>query len=195
MKDNTQHMPLFGDKSILTTHDSQPTSAERVEPSVQKKLNKRVSQSNHDPYIIPTFLSQYADEPLYLLVALWCKAQARWVDRNDIAAAFHLTARRASYQMSYISCKKQCISSRIRHVAYEDQRRRRSELYVESVTLTKESMSPKKTASTHMVSSGQNVMTYPPKKGGRRSSRVGNGGRDNPALWRWLLSRPSGEDK
>ncbi|MHA6309218.1 CaiF/GrlA family transcriptional regulator [Hafnia paralvei] len=186
MKDDTQHPPLWGDNAIFTTNEAHSTQS--VGASEQKTLKKRVSQSNHESYVIPPFLSQYAQEPLYLLIALWCQAQARWVDRNEIAAVFRLTARRASYQMSYLSCKKQSITCRTRRVACEDPRYRRNELYVESVTVAKKTSASPPPTRVEQESA-------PPKKSGQRSSSVGQGGRDNAALWRWLLSRPSGEDK
>ncbi|EMQ2412444.1 CaiF/GrlA family transcriptional regulator, partial [Salmonella enterica] len=35
--------------------------------------HKKTAQSNHDPFVIPPSLQQYADEPLYILIALWCR--------------------------------------------------------------------------------------------------------------------------
>lgn len=54
-------------------------------------------QTNHDACFIPESVRQYADEPLYIIVAHWCLLQQNWVQRNQIAEAFHITARRASY--------------------------------------------------------------------------------------------------
>lgn len=183
MKDDIKHTPAWG-YSIFTT-DDHSTSAKNVGTPEQKPLKKRVSQSNHDSYVIPPSLSGYAQEPLYILIALWCQAQARWVDRNDISEVFHLTARRASYQMSYISCKNETITCRIRRVACEGQRRRRNEMYVESVTLVK-----KTSESSDLTQAEQKSESGPPKKKGRRG-----GGGDNASRCRWPLSRSSGEDK
>lgn len=36
---------------------------------------KKTAQSNHDTFIIPSSLQQYADEPLYILIALWAQQQ------------------------------------------------------------------------------------------------------------------------
>ncbi|EKC2495921.1 CaiF/GrlA family transcriptional regulator, partial [Salmonella enterica] len=48
---------------------------------------------------------QYYGEPLYILVAHWCLQQQDWVQRSQISEAFHITARRASYLMSYLRNK------------------------------------------------------------------------------------------
>ncbi|HFW3114665.1 TPA: CaiF/GrlA family transcriptional regulator, partial [Salmonella enterica subsp. diarizonae serovar 61:r:-] len=64
---------------------------------------KKTSQRNHDTFIIPPSLQQYADEPLYILVALWAREKNDWVSRIDISEAFGITDRRASFQVSYIS--------------------------------------------------------------------------------------------
>ncbi|EAR0813716.1 CaiF/GrlA family transcriptional regulator [Salmonella enterica] len=189
MKDDTQHTPLWGN-SICTTYDADSTSTESVGHLEQKPLKKRVNQSNHESYVIPQSLSQYAQEPLYLLIALWCQAQARWVDRNEISAAFHLTARRASYQMSYISCKKQSITCRTRRVACENSRHRRNELYVESVTIIN-----KTSESSPLTRLKQNPESNPQEENGRHNLQVGPDERDDASSCRWPLSRPSGEDE
>lgn len=63
------------------------------------------SQTNHDKCYIPESVRQYADEPLYILVAWWCLQQKDWVRRHQIAEAFHITLRRASYLMAYLRSK------------------------------------------------------------------------------------------
>lgn len=45
-------------------------------------------QTNHDACFIPESVRQYADEPLYIIVAHWCLLQQNWVQRNQIAEAF-----------------------------------------------------------------------------------------------------------
>ncbi|ECA3795679.1 CaiF/GrlA family transcriptional regulator, partial [Salmonella enterica subsp. enterica] len=54
---------------------------------------------------IPECVRQYNGEPLYILVAHWCLLQQNWVQRSQISEAFHITARRASYLMSYLRNK------------------------------------------------------------------------------------------
>ncbi|EID4362701.1 CaiF/GrlA family transcriptional regulator, partial [Salmonella enterica subsp. enterica serovar Muenchen] len=55
------------------------------------------------------------------LVAHWCLLQQNWVQRSQISEAFHITARRASYLMSYLRnkasrvvcvCRRQTLSNK-----------------------------------------------------------------------------------
>ncbi|HBM0103076.1 TPA: CaiF/GrlA family transcriptional regulator [Salmonella enterica subsp. enterica serovar Wedding] len=62
-------------------------------------------QTNHDACYIPECVRQHNGEPLYILVAHWCLLQQDWVQRSQISEAFHITARRASYLMSYLRNK------------------------------------------------------------------------------------------
>ncbi|EJA5054738.1 CaiF/GrlA family transcriptional regulator [Salmonella enterica] len=62
-------------------------------------------QTNHDACYIPECVRQHNGEPLYILVAHWCLLQQNWVQRSQISEAFHITARRASYLMSYLRNK------------------------------------------------------------------------------------------
>ncbi|EDV9208554.1 CaiF/GrlA family transcriptional regulator [Salmonella enterica] len=78
-------------------------------------------QTNHDACYIPESVRQYNGEPLYILVAHWCLLQQNWVQRSQISEAFHITARRASYLMSYLRnkasrvvcvCRRQTLSNK-----------------------------------------------------------------------------------
>ncbi|EGS7301241.1 CaiF/GrlA family transcriptional regulator [Salmonella enterica] len=78
-------------------------------------------QTNHDACFIPECVRQYNGEPLYILVAHWCLLQQDWVQRSQISEAFHITARRASYLMSYLRnkasrvvcvCRRQTLSNK-----------------------------------------------------------------------------------
>ncbi|EBS4548893.1 CaiF/GrlA family transcriptional regulator [Salmonella enterica subsp. enterica serovar Newport] len=62
-------------------------------------------QTNHDACYVPECVRQYSCEPLYILVAHWCLQQQDWVQRSQISEAFHITARRASYLISYLRNK------------------------------------------------------------------------------------------
>lgn len=62
-------------------------------------------QSNHDACFIPPAVRHHTGEPMYILVAYWCMQQQGWVDRNQISEAFHITARRASYVVTYLRTK------------------------------------------------------------------------------------------
>ncbi|EEG2676660.1 CaiF/GrlA family transcriptional regulator, partial [Salmonella enterica] len=81
-------------------------------------------QTNHDACFIPECVRQYNGEPLYILVAHWCLLQQNWVQRSQISEAFHITARRASYLMSYLRnkasrvvcvCRSQTLSNKAQH--------------------------------------------------------------------------------
>ncbi|ENE8569052.1 CaiF/GrlA family transcriptional regulator [Salmonella enterica] len=63
------------------------------------------SQSNHESCFIPECVRQYKDEPLYIIVAWWCLYQQGWVHRQQIAEAFRIPGRRASYLIAYLRNK------------------------------------------------------------------------------------------
>ncbi|AXC66841.1 hypothetical protein DOE63_15610 [Salmonella enterica subsp. diarizonae serovar 59:z10:-] len=122
-------------------------------------LQKKTAQRNHDPFVIPASLQQYADEPLYILIALWCRQQNDWVSRMTISEVFGITDRRASFQMSYISRHKKRVDSEIRVIRSDNSQRFYHEIRVTGVVL-----------------SGDTVRAVPvqPKKGPLKRSRVGN---------------------
>ncbi|EBS2696460.1 CaiF/GrlA family transcriptional regulator [Salmonella enterica subsp. enterica serovar Newport] len=86
-------------------------------------------QSNHDACFIPECVRQYAGEPLYIIVAHWCVQQQDWVRRNQISEAFHITARRASYLISYLRNKASRVACICRHQTLPN-KARRYEVYV-----------------------------------------------------------------
>lgn len=94
---------------------------------------KKVKQSNHNVYTIPDDMEPWADEPLYLVVAHWGLQQKRWINRNDIAAVFHIPDRQASFQVSYISRKKDRVACRTRYVPAEDTGRQRVEIFIDGI--------------------------------------------------------------
>ncbi|EBS4549454.1 CaiF/GrlA family transcriptional regulator [Salmonella enterica] len=120
---------------------------------------KKTAQSNHDPFVIPQSLQQYADEPLYILVALWCRQQNDWVSRMAISEAFGITDRRASFQISYISRHKKRVACEIRVVRTENSQRFYHELMVTGVVLTRDTV---------------RAVPVTPKKGPVKRSKVGN---------------------
>ncbi|ENE8567952.1 CaiF/GrlA family transcriptional regulator [Salmonella enterica] len=63
------------------------------------------SWGNHDSCFVPESVRQYTGEPLYILVAWWCYLQQDWLRRTQIAEAFHIPLRRASYLMAYLRNK------------------------------------------------------------------------------------------
>ncbi|EMI7380165.1 CaiF/GrlA family transcriptional regulator [Salmonella enterica] len=125
-------------------------------PILQKK---KTAQSNHDPFLIPSSLQQYAHEPLYILIALWCQQKNDWVSRMAISEAFGITDRRASFQISYISRHKKRVTCEIRAVRAENSQRYYHEIMVTGVVLSEDT-----------------VRTAPvqAKKGPVRRSNVGN---------------------
>lgn len=104
----------------------------------QVKFVKTVSQSNHDGGLIPEELSEYADRPLYILIALWCRCQHKWIDRKQISAAFAITERRASFLMSYIIRKNEIIHCQTRKIKAQGSRHLCHEILIEQVFLTPE---------------------------------------------------------
>lgn len=107
---------------------------------------------------LPQSLANYADEPLYVLVAIWCKMQNKWISRNDITEAFGINLRRSSFIMSYISRRKDRITFRVRQMAYNNLHYKRLEIYVDNVEL--EAIERKKTKAART---------------GGKAYRVGNG--------------------
>ncbi|HAG1966970.1 TPA: CaiF/GrlA family transcriptional regulator [Salmonella enterica] len=73
------------------------------------------AQTNHDACFIPESVRQYSGEPLYILVAYWCMQQKGWVQRKQISEVFHITARRASYLVSYLRNKTSRVGCVCRH--------------------------------------------------------------------------------
>ncbi|EFP3681044.1 CaiF/GrlA family transcriptional regulator [Salmonella enterica] len=71
-------------------------------------------QSNHESCILPECVRCYATEPLYIIIAHWCLIQGGWVDRNSISRVFRITGRRASFLISYIHSRADCVDCDIR---------------------------------------------------------------------------------
>ncbi|EDK5786697.1 transcriptional regulator CaiF [Salmonella enterica subsp. enterica serovar Panama] len=71
-------------------------------------------RKNCDSYFIPESVRQYANEPLYILVAWWCLQQKGWLRRGQIAEAFRIPDRRASYLMAYLRKKTKRVVCEVR---------------------------------------------------------------------------------
>ncbi|EJF5173605.1 CaiF/GrlA family transcriptional regulator, partial [Salmonella enterica] len=54
----------------------------------------------------------------------WCQQQQDWVQRGQISEAFHITARRASYLMSYLRNKASRVVCVCRHQTLSNKARR-----------------------------------------------------------------------
>lgn len=139
---------------------------------------KKVKQSNHDEYTIPPCMAPWADEPLYLVVARWGLQQKKWINRNDIAAVFHMPNHRASFQLSYISRKKERVACRTRYVPAEVSGRQRVEIFIDCILPAPEE------GPAHAPPRGRNVQA---KQTGSTSRGVGSGMADNIGIWEQLL--------
>lgn len=102
------------------------------EPSAADNDTHVPSQTNHDACFIPESVRRYSGEPLYILVALWCRQQQGWISRNQISQAFRVTARRASYLLSYLRTRTPRVVSESREVVLKN-RAVRYEIYVTEV--------------------------------------------------------------
>ncbi|EGB2528463.1 CaiF/GrlA family transcriptional regulator [Salmonella enterica] len=80
------------------------------------KKQKEPVQGNHEGCYIPSGMEAYANRPIYIIVALWCLNKKKWVNRNDIARAFKLSERKASYQLSYLLKKRHIIDCEVRKI-------------------------------------------------------------------------------
>lgn len=110
----------------------------KVEKSTvsSKGTVKVVKQSNHDGARVPPELEEYIDQPLYVLIALWGLQQKEWIGHKQVSAAFSITERRASFQLSYILRKKETIKCQARKIKVSGARRLCHQIMVEQVNLS-----------------------------------------------------------
>ncbi|HGG5186098.1 TPA: CaiF/GrlA family transcriptional regulator [Salmonella enterica] len=101
------------------------------------KKQKTPLQGNHEGCHIPRGMEHYADRPIYIIVALWCLNKKKWINRNDIARAFKLSERKASFQLSYLMKKRHVIESEVRRVRSDGSPTTCYEIKVTAVTLEK----------------------------------------------------------
>ncbi len=97
---------------------------------------KVVKQSNHDGGRVPAELSEYADQPLYVLIALWGMMQKTWIGHKQVSTVFAITERRASFQLSYILRKTEVIHCQTRKVKVPGTRRLCHQIKIEEVLLS-----------------------------------------------------------
>lgn len=102
-------------------------------PAKPARITKVVQQRNHDGGRIPPELAEFSGQPLYILIALWCWKQKRWVDNKTISAVFEITERRASFQVSYLMRKTDRILLQVRKVKPEGAQRGYREIWVNRV--------------------------------------------------------------
>ncbi|ECJ2556700.1 CaiF/GrlA family transcriptional regulator [Salmonella enterica] len=86
---------------------------------MSEKKNRRVPyQRNHEACVVPAGLEAWSGRPLYILVALWCMRRSGWVSRRDIAQAFGISERGATFQLTYLARKKEqvvCEQRKVKH--------------------------------------------------------------------------------
>ncbi|EMG4445017.1 CaiF/GrlA family transcriptional regulator [Salmonella enterica] len=126
---------------------------------------------------IPASVSLYYRQPLYIIIALWCQQQNRWINRNDIAQAFSISVRRASFQLSYITHRQKKIIFRTRRKVISHHPC--NEIWVKKVIM-------------ESLSGTTNKMPPPGKKSkpcnmGAYRSRVGNGILPGENIWHKLV--------
>lgn len=140
--------------------------------SEQSVNRKKTVQRNHEPFVIPPSLQEYASEPLYILIALWVQQKNNWVSRTEISAVFGLTERRASFQISYISRRKKRVTCEVRAVRNEGSSAPHNQIRVTGVILTREA---------------EKVIPSQPKSRPLKRSRVGNATPELRSLFHSLM--------
>ncbi|PKH23710.1 LEE type III secretion system transcriptional regulator GrlA [Enterobacterales bacterium CwR94] len=137
--------------------------------TLRMSREKPIVQKNHAGCVVPASVKKWAHLPMYQLIALWCLQQKRWVDRDEIADAFRIDKRRASFLMSYILGRPARIHCQAREIPRVDSHYSLHTLLVENVILD-EVPAPARTP----------IDTTP------KCRRVGNGAAED---WQWLLRR------
>lgn len=107
-------------------------------------LRKIIKQRNHDTAQVPKSLEEYADKPLYILIALWCRQQKKWIDRQQISNAFAITERRATFQISYILRHSEIVKCQSRKARRDKTGRIRLQINVQRVELIRPSRKTEK---------------------------------------------------
>ncbi|EFT5808917.1 CaiF/GrlA family transcriptional regulator, partial [Salmonella enterica] len=46
--------------------------------NVSRVVKRKGVQSNYDDFVIPPGMSEWVNDPLYLIIARWCLQQKRW---------------------------------------------------------------------------------------------------------------------
>lgn len=140
---------------------------------------KKGSQSNHDEYVVPDSVASWADEPLYMLVSRWCMQQNKWLNKNDISQAFHMPLKRASYQLTYISRKKNRVVCKTRYGMNEENRNPRCEIWVERIL--------DDPPDNGTAASDRNKTELPGHAVSNQKKGVGSGMTGNAGLWERML--------
>ncbi|ECO4850013.1 CaiF/GrlA family transcriptional regulator [Salmonella enterica] len=136
----------------------------------ERSRRREPQQSNHDVCVVPEEVSADEGKPLYVLVALWCLKQGGWVNRGQIADAFGISERSATFQLTYLSRKREQICCELRKV-------KRAGVPVESYEVRVTGVSPE--AGVRKVSEKQRKAVKTVQHG-----RVGNADDDVRTLMR-----------
>ncbi|CUR95068.1 CaiF/GrlA family transcriptional regulator [Salmonella enterica] len=150
---------------------------------MKNNINKRPgkikenSQSNHEVTFIPESVAQYYKYPLYIIIALWCQQQNRWINRNDISEAFHMPVRRASFQLSYMTRRPKRIVFRVRQQHQVQFGSKSNEVWIDNVIIE----------STEQGMEGSFTEGRKKEGGGAYRSRVGNGMTGTENIWNTLV--------
>jgi hypothetical protein len=130
-------------------------------------------QSNHGDYHLPSCLIHLGSPPLYLAVAYWGLLKRTPFSRDDLSAAFRISARRAADVMTYIYIERRnCITSKKTLVSTGSGH---SCLYLQILTVS------------------EPAPTRPPKplhRTVRQPETSGDLVGKQRELWHWLLTRP-----
>ncbi|EAA8170048.1 CaiF/GrlA family transcriptional regulator [Salmonella enterica subsp. enterica serovar Adelaide] len=147
----------------------------------KEPCQKKPNQSNHENTVIPESVSQYAKQPLYIIIALWCQQQNRWINHNDIARAFSMSVRRATFQLSYMTRRPKYVLFRSRQQVVVGKARRYTcnEIWVDKVITESEVHEMENRAPPTDIKSERKMGAY--------RSRVGNGMSGSENIWHKLI--------
>ncbi|EME3424930.1 CaiF/GrlA family transcriptional regulator [Salmonella enterica] len=138
--------------------------------------SKSINKDNHKT--IPMSVSQHHRQPLYIVIALWCQQQNRWINRNDIAKAFYISERRASFQLYYITHRqKNKVTFRLRRRIISHHPC--NEIWVKKVIIEYSDDNIRKQSAQDNKSKKRNMSAY--------RSRVGNGMSSGTEIWKTLI--------
>lgn len=95
-----------------------PVVSSAQKPEAQTKNFVPGKQRNHGGYFLPPEVAWLGKHPpFWLAVAHWCIAADRAVNRDELAATFHVTPRQAADVMTYIlhSCPRVDCIKKVQH--------------------------------------------------------------------------------
>ncbi|WP_336285979.1 CaiF/GrlA family transcriptional regulator [Citrobacter arsenatis] len=152
-------------------------------------FQKYLCHREHENSRIPESVSKYIGCPLYIIIALWCQQQNRWINRNDIAQAFSIPVRKASFQLSYMTRRPRHIVFLIRKKTSVEEGKRHpyNEIWVKNVMV--ESVDKREEDPERAINKARRGRV------GAYRSRVGNGMHSGENIWNTLVMKRGGKDK